>query len=331
MPLKSAVSRSWNLPVSSDGRRWSDRREPVSSPYALEFPSNTAPVNKTDPYAVIKFSRPDLNGLPFWGPGNAGWTLIRKIKTKSVMQVGYNAIDWMSQDDGGFGGSSQGNVGAHGYPVEGFDTAPNTNNYGGQGHFLHEIATFGLDVVTASGEAWVSNDNSAFSGTNFEAITKGTRILPNTVYVQAVRAVRNSATSKVITYYWNLPSLTDKIEVTITDAAYGETQPPNMALIKGDSPWFATFQHERADCFYDAWIHFAAALSDSTIQAQSQNFSYLVNAEAQAAVWHGRNGFDAGHIVDGASVPCHFGTGRSFSVLNPSSDPVHQIKLASRV
>lgn len=302
----------------------------VSAPYALEFPSNTAAKNNSDPYAVLKFARPDLDGLPFWGPGNAGWTLIRKIKTKSVMQVGYTAIDWMTQDDGAFGGSAEGNIGAHPYPVKGYDVS---NNYSGQGHFIHELATYGLDVVTAAGANWVANDNSGFTGSNFEAITKGTRVLPNTVYVQAVRAVRNSATNKVITYYWNLPSLTDKVEVTITDSGYGETAPPSMALIKGDSPWYANtlYQHERADCFYDAWLHFKAALSDSTILAQSANFGALVNSEAQAAIWHGRNGFEAGHVVDGASVPCQFGTGRSFTVINPSGLAVHQIKLASRV
>jgi len=293
----------------------------VSGAFGLEFPSNSAAVNTTDPYAVLEFSNPQSNGLPLYGVGGSGITVVRKIKMKPTLQPGYTAQIWWSQADGAFGGASEGMWGFHPYPAKGYDQL---NNYGpgGAGYFIHEIATAGRDVVETNTE-WATGDNPSAP-----TLTRGYAVAANTTYLQGARITRNNASSKTLIYYHNLPNVgaSDQISWTETTSNYGETTPPTPKLTIGDSPWYAAFQHERADCIYDAIKIFSSVLSESDMLAEAADFTTIATAAGEAAIWWGRNGFDTGHDTNSGTILCHYRTGRSMTHVNYSSDPVQRIK-----
>lgn len=314
--------------------RLTHRTSPTTGNFALEFPSNSAAENITDPYAVIEFVNPQNDGLPLWGASGAGVCWVRKIKTKSTLQPGYTAQIWWSQGDGNFSGSN-GMWGAHPYPVRGYDV---DNNYGtaGAGFFIHEIAILGEDVVNSSGTNWPDTSrNTTFTGTAPNNVpTDGVLVTANTTYIQGMRITRASSTSKSLRYYFNLPNVTSAnyIHKDIT-TTYGESDPPSPKLTIGDSPWGtnALYQHERADCILDGIKIFNAVLTEQEMLDEANDFSRVVTSSGQAAIWWGRNGFDTGHDTHNGTILCHFGTGRSLSIVNPSSDSAHRINLVSRI
>lgn len=294
--------------------------------YALEFPSNSSANNTSDPYAVIEFANPQSDGLPIWGASNAGVTVVRKIKTKSTLQPGYTAQIWWSRADGSFEGTTSGNWGMHPYPARGYDL---TNNYGpsGSGYFIHELATAGRDVVETNTQ-WATGDNPSAPTLN-----RGYAVTANTTYLQGIRITRNSASSKTLIYYFKLPNVgaSDQISWTETSSNYGESNPPSPKLTIGDSPWYAAFQHERADCILDGIKIFNAVLTQQQMLDESADFSRIVTSAGQAAIWWGRNGFDSGHATNGGTILCHYGTGRSFTIVNPGPGANDLIKLVSRI
>lgn len=328
-----------SFPPSTVRSNSSPYTQGVSGAFALAFPSNRVAKESTSPFAVLKFDNPQSNGFPLWGASGGGFTVIMKWRNRSVMQPGYQARFWWSQGDGNFSGS-EGNIGAHGYPVKGFDQL---NNYGadragyvggsGSGFFIHEIATNGLDVIDSVGTNWPdSSKNTGFDGTNFGAITAGVYVNPGATYIDAVRVTRASSTSKTIRRYFNLPNVNSAnyIEKVIT-STYGESNPPSPVVMIGDSPWGqnATYQHEKADGDLLAVKMFTPALTEVEIVSEASDFSRLVTAAGQASIWWGRNGFDTGHATHNGTVLCHFGTGRLFTILNSGSEALDQLSLVS--
>lgn len=329
MAVKNAVSRSWVISPSADGKFWSawpGGDKPAGGAFALEFPSNSTATNTTDPYAVLEFVNPQSDGLPIWGASGAGITVVRKLRTKATLQPGYNALHWWSQGDRNFVGSN-GNWGAHPYPADGF---ARTNNYGpgGTGYYIHSLATAGKDIVE-DGTAWAGSGGNPSAPT----LAIGYAVNASTTYVQGLRITRNNASSKDFAYYTNLPSTAaaDVITHTETTTDYGETNPPSPKFTIGDSPWYASHQHERADCILDAIKIFNAVLSEADMLSEAADFSQIVTTAGQAAIWWGRDGFATGHDADGASVVCSYGTGRAFTVLNESADSAQRINLVARL
>lgn len=299
---------------------------PSGGAFALEFPSNSSATNTSDPYAVIEFVNPQSDGLPIWGASNAGITMVRKLKTKSTLQPGYNAQIWWSRGDGNFSGTD-GYWGCHPYPARGFAVS---NDYGpsGSGYFIHEVAMAGRDIID-DGLEWPSSGQNPSAPT----LNAGFAVTANTTYIQGLRITRNNASSKDFAYYFNLPSVAAADVITWNEATsnYGETNPASPKLTIGDSPWYATFQHERADCILDSIKIFNAVLSESDMASEAADFSSVVTSAGQAAIWWGRNGFDTGHDTNSGTITCSYGTGRSFSIVNPSSTEAQRINLVSRI
>lgn len=251
---------------------------PAQQLNGISFPSNgDAPLSA---YVAIKFPNPHLNSLPIWGPSNQGVTVIREVnprqQTDSSLSPGtrYVAQFWYSAGDGQFTG---GYWGMHPYPQGG----------GGTAHW--EIACENQDFVTTRA---------------------GNTIVPQygQWHLQGMRVKRNNTgyPSKVLTFYPNLPNVTDSwvIERETSDV-FGATEPPSPTLTIGDSPWYAAFQHERASCIHGRIKIFAKHLTESDMLAESANMSQIVTSEGQANIWWGKNNFAT---ID--DLTCDYGTGR---------------------
>lgn len=254
---------------------------------ALRFPTNVSGSDTAAPYAVIKFANPQDDGLPVWGPGNAGVTVIRRIRTEQ--QTGYYAQFWWSQDDGSFGfdETTLPYWGAHPYPTNKSNT--------GTSHVW--------EVASQAGDFFDNFDVSGSIDTG-----DGLAVVHDTWLTQALRVTHNGGT-KTIRFYPDL-SDTDFFVQYTTTSGYGDSPDSgtDFAVTIGDSPWFAGFQHERFGGDL-AWIKIIAkSMSDADILLEAADKDTLVTADAQNNIWWGKNGFT--NVDD---LTCDFGTGRSFT------------------
>jgi hypothetical protein len=264
------------------GRLTKARTVNAITKYALQFPSNVSGSDTAAPYVAIEYANPQSNGLPIWGASNAGVTVIRKLMPHQ--QTGYYAQFWWSQGNGSID-LSGGYWGMHPYPSNGSNS--------GTTH-VWEIATAGGDFFNSAGSTTPGD---------------GETVTQDATRLQAMTVTRAGASSKTLRFYRNLPNVTsaDYIQRVETTSNYGETDPPSPKVIIGDSPWFASYQHERASCTLDAIKIFSTALSEADMLLESASFSTLVTPAGQAAIWWGKNGFRS---LD--DLVCDFGTGRSF-------------------
>ena len=257
--------------------------------YGLLFPSNVSGSDQSAPYVALKFANPHSNGLPIWGPSGAGVTYIWEYTP--AQQTGYYVTFWWS-NDGSFlwdSGSSNTYVGAHPYPQSGDNT--------GTTHWW-EIA----------GMASGADNINALSGS------------PKTVvydvkYTQALRITVNGDGTKTARFYTSLPSVANA-DVISADAAstWGESNPPSPCLTFGDSPWYASFQHERMSGDI-AWMKiFAADLGETDMLTEAADGSAIKTAAGASAVWYHKRGFQT---VD--DLTCDAGTGRAFSWADASN------------
>jgi hypothetical protein len=235
----------------------------------------------------MEFADPHLDGLPIWGASGAGVTVIRKIKV--AQQTGYYAQWWWCQGDGATFDPSAGYWGMHPYPT--------TGDNSGTSH-VWEAACAGGDFFSAAGSTDVG---------------QGTAVTKDVTYLQAMTVTRADANSKTLKFYFDLPSVdaADYIQRVETTAGYGESNPPSPKVIIGDSPWYSHYQHERASCILDAIKVFTPALSEADMLLEAADFSQIVTAAGQAAIWWGKNGF-----ADIDDLTCDFGTARSFAWAN---------------
>lgn len=268
------------------------KRPAGSAGQALRFPTNISGSDTAAPYAVIKKANPQSDGLPIWGPANAGWTVIRRVRT--LQQTGYYAQLWWCRDDGSFVLSNDSPyVGAHPYPSNSANT--------GTSH-VHEIATsIGGDFFNEAGSTSPAN---------------GTSVTKDVWYTQAVRVTYNSGDdTKTVRYYPDLANTSDYVEVGL-DSSYGASLAGgvNFAFIIGDSPWFAGNQHERfgGDLAWQKTI--AKSMSEADILLEAANSGALVTSDALSANWWSKNGFDS---VD--DLTDDFGSGRSLTRVDTSN------------
>lgn len=255
--------------------------------YALRFPSNVSGSDTAAPYAVIRFDSPHSNGLPAWGPANAGVTVIRKIK--GYQQTGYYARLWYTRNDTTFDGQCWG---AHPYPFSQDNTGTTHKD---------EIAADSGDYFDYQGSSSPGN---------------GHTVVQEVVYTQAMRCTYNSSSDHVMRDYHSLPAVTtsDYVERTITASGFMDTMSNGSQFVIGDSPWFAGFQHERASMDLYAIKIIGAAMTESDILLESADMNTLVTATAQTSIWWGKKSFAT---VD--SLTCDFGTGRSFTRVDSSN------------
>lgn len=256
--------------------------------FAIQFADNLVigGSNTNAPFIAIQLLNPQSNGLPIWGASGGGVTVIRKIK--QLNSVGYQAQFWWS-NNGSFlwnSGSAGSYWGMHPYPPGGVTGTS----------WVHEIASgVGGDYFSSAG----SSDPA-----------QGTAVSVDTNYLQGMQVSRAGASNKTLTYFFTLPSTAgaDTVSVNITDANFGETDPPSPAVTIGDSPWYSFFQHERAAMVLDSIKVFTPKLSDADMVLESANMNALVTAAGQSNIWWGKNGFSS---ID--DLTCSYGTGRTFA------------------
>ncbi len=244
----------------------------TESTHALVFPCNVSGSDTSAPYAVIEYSNPQSNGLPIWGPGNAGVTVVRKLVTRQ--QTGYYSQFWWARGDGTFD-SADGYWGFHPYPQ--------TSNNTGTTHW-HEVSIDARDFINSAGN-W-SFDGGSWTGNNATDDVGEVRR-------QGIRVQYLGANSKQLTYYTNLPSTAsgEKSFADITNPGYGSNPSPKVVI--GDSPWYASYQHERSCMDLYGIKIFADLLSEADMLSEAADFSQVVTSAGQASIWWFKNGFDS--------------------------------------
>jgi hypothetical protein len=222
----------------------------------LDFPSNG---NGNNAFVAFQFLDPHTRGLPIWGPANAGATYVWQVRPRQ--QTGYYVTFWWS-NNGSFlwnGGSPNSYYGAHPYPQAG--------NSSGTSHWWEIATSFGGDATTT---------------------LAGSRktVAQNTWYSQALRVQYNPNGTKTLTFYTALPSTApaDVIETTVP-ANFGNVDPPNPAITFGDSPWWASFQHERLSGVLRGVKIFNKLLSETDTLSEAASDS-LASPDGRANVWY---------------------------------------------
>lgn len=128
---------------------------------------------------------------------------------------------------------------------------------------------------------------------------------------QALRVVRNVDGTHTYTFFRKIGSGSnnDILEKTPTggSATAADTPPTTPHLTIGDSPWFASYQHERLSGELGELIICAAARSDAEIASQAADYQTLTSP-FQSAIWFHKPGWRS---VD--DMTCEAGTGRSLS------------------
>ena len=166
----------------------------------IDFPGSAAVSNTMR----FRFVRPDQNGLPIYGPSNAGVTYIWRAHPRR--QGGYYTTFFWG-NDGTFtwsNGSAATYYGAHPYPWP--DSPP-----GGTTH-QWEIAADGLDLRNGA-------------------------VVYDRWYTQALRVWADS-NGKHHEFYWDLPSTDAAHRVSyVGHSSWNNVNPPSPALTWGDAPW----------------------------------------------------------------------------------------------
>lgn len=178
---------------------------PASVMTGLDFPGSAAVATTMR----FKFDRPDLNGLPIYGPSNAGVTYIWRAYPRQ--QSGYYTAFFWGNDNGGdnntgfrwHDGLADTFYGAHPYP----DVAPNGSTH------KWEIALESNDFVNGP-------------------------VVYDRWYTQALRVWADASGQKHHEFYWDLPATDAAHMVSRTSGSqWNNVNPPVPALTWGDAPW----------------------------------------------------------------------------------------------
>jgi hypothetical protein len=240
----------------------------------LDFPSNGD--SPSSAFVAFQFLNPHLDGLPIWGPGGAGATLIWRLWPRQHTGY-YTTFFWANNGPFGWnGGNSNTYYGCHPYP---YATGPN-----GTVHYW-EIAS------STGGDETISR-----AGTQKEVI-KGIW------YTQALRVVRNGDGTKNLIFYTSLPSVANPDVIEYPQwASYGESNPPNPALTFGDAPW--SQGNERMSGILRGIKIFNRLLSEADMLAEAASDN-LVTAAGQANIWWKKINPTPNDLL------CEAGTGRN--------------------
>lgn len=214
----------------------------------LDFPSNVTGSDTAAPFVAMQYLNPHANGLPIWGTGSGaartGATYIWKYRPRQ--QTGYYVTMWWS-NNGSFlwdGGGSNTYYGGHPYPQNSANT--------GTTHWWE----------TAGGD----------SGADLLLTLAGTNrvVIKDVWHTQAMRVIVNGDGSKTIRFYLDLPNLANNdIMQKGVLSTWGETNPPSPALTFGDSPWYASFQHERMSGIFRGLKIFSRTLSEAEMLTEA--------------------------------------------------------------
>lgn len=172
----------------------------------LDFPGSDA-VSTT---MRFRFTNPQDNGLPIYGPGGDGVTYIWRAYPRQ--QSGYYTAFFWGNDDGQNNlntflwtpsGGADSYYGAHPYPQP---------------------------PPTGSSHAWeISVEQKDFLNGAVQY---------DRWHTQALRVWADADGRKHHEFYWDLPNIDADHRVTrISDATWGNVTPPSPALTWGDAPW----------------------------------------------------------------------------------------------
>lgn len=254
--------------------------------FALSFADNLAigGADQVAPFVAIQYANPHLNGLPIWGAGGGGISVVARIRVRN--SIGYRSLLIWSRGDGGF-------LGSDGYWI--WTAYPQSQTNSGTSWWW-ELAINAGDIIDWQG-------SGAGSGTPIP-------VTLNRPYDQGLTITRANANSKTLKSYVDLPNTgtNSYIQWTETSAGYGETAPTTPKLTMGDSPWYSIFQHERAGMDLDSIKIMTPAITESEMLAERSDMSRMVTPAGQSAIWWGKNGFSS---ID--DLTCSFGTGRTWA------------------
>jgi hypothetical protein len=269
----------------------------ISATHGLQFWGNSAAASH--PMEAIQFLDPEDNGLPPYGPNDAGVTVIRELQTaqQTASPSGHYFVAqfWWSQNDGTFdyGG---------------------TNAYWG---FHPWVPGSGTSVTPTYWEIQTSADD------DYTQTRAGSskQVVYNTWFTQALRLTKNGSgnTTKNLIFYIDLPSTAnaDVIDKTVS-AAQGNTiysGTGGNAITIGDSPWWnwTGLGHETFSGTLGRIKIFDKVLSEADTLSEAADMSKIVTSDGLAHIWWGKNNFAS--VNDLSS---DYGTGRSFTWYNSS-------------
>jgi hypothetical protein len=211
----------------------------------LDFPGSAA-VSDT---MRFRFVRPDQNGLPIYGPSNAGVTYIWRAYPRR--QGGYYTTFFWG-NDGTFTWSNGGAstyYGAHPYPWP--DDPP-----GGRTH-QWQIAADGFDILNGA-------------------------VVYDRWHTQALRVWADAA-GKHHEFYWDLPNTDATHRVSyVGHSSWNNVNPPAPALTWGDAPW-APGQEVYSGVLRGIQIY---AANLTLVDLLSEVASPLSTAAGASSVWY---------------------------------------------
>ncbi|MBI2558897.1 right-handed parallel beta-helix repeat-containing protein, partial [Candidatus Woesearchaeota archaeon] len=155
----------------------------------------------------FKFTNPQNNGLPIYGPGGQGVTYIWRAYPR--FQPYYFTTFFWGNDDG------QGNLDSTWF----WDNGSPGTYYGAHPYPIWPDYTFHKWEIASDGYDYTSTENVVY----------------NKWYTQALICYADTG-GKHCTYYYNLPDTT-KTVVHDSVPSWGNTNPPAPALTFGDAPW----------------------------------------------------------------------------------------------
>lgn len=259
-------------------------KPPAVQVFGLQFPLNgQTPVGS---HTAFRLDSPQLNGLPLWGPANAGVTYIWECIPQT--QNGYYTTFFYAQSDGQFNVNADndtGYYGAHPWPP------------GGESGSTHrwEIPIRGGDET---------NTDLGFG--NFAAVTKGAKRL------QALRITKNGNGTTTLKFYVNLPSTAaGDIITTTVPAGYGDSYRSGMpfALFFGDALWAHQYpwQNERGMILGRVKV-IAKDTGLTNMLAEAADMTRAATADGLSSMWWGKKTFSLDDVTNGPL--CDYGTAR---------------------
>lgn len=251
----------------------------MSGIYGIQFPKNDNRPNSDGTMVAIWFPNPQSNGLPIWGPSNAGVTIVRRVRpSEPNNEAGgtkYNQMFWWSNTSGFVtsgdtfmwnNGSSNSYWGFHLYP-----TAQDLP-------MRWEVAVQGRDDIL--------NRNSAEVNPTYDQwYTQGLRIQYGVP----------SANLVTLTFYLDLPSTANGVVIdsVMDSAGWGDPVPPNPGTVIGDSPWFSNYQHESFAGVQGEIKIFATLLSEADMLSEASDFTQIMTSAGNSSKWWCKNGFSS--------------------------------------
>lgn len=243
----------------------------------LRFPSNgEAPASNA---VIFRFETPQSNGLPIWGPANAGVTYIWEVSYRQ--HTGYYVCWWYGPYSNFFwdGGSPNTYYGGHPYPASG----------GGAGTVHNwEIGVEGGDTTNT-------------------LLGSPQTVIKGPWRTQAMRVTYNGDNTKTLRFYLNLPSLENgNIIEHNAGTSYGNSYASDQALYFGDSGWTGPGNERMSGTLGRVKI-FDKVLSETHMLQEAADMTQLTSGN-DSDIWWGKTSFET---VD--DLTCDYGTGRAFT------------------